>query len=420
MKSDAEICEILNAYDLDGGRRRARRLTALCAAAAAVAAGVVFALPAVAQARDDQQTAAVAIGDSYISGEGGRWQGNAAPWTSGGDWWGTDRAAYACSYLSDLESAERRCLRDPRRVYGDSYSNGCDRSDIAEISSAKLPMQHAINLACSGAETNNVIAGDQPFKGEPPQADQLASLAGKYDIKLIVVSIGGNDLGFSKIMEACGEAFVLGKTPCSVEGGATRDHFDGALTALRENVQAALTSIVNTMEAAHHPRSSYRLVLQSYPEPVPVSTQYRYWQTERRYTTGGCPLYNVDNDWAYNTILPDVRVRQRQAAQAVGADFLDLTNAFAGHELCSKQDRQALSVEDLDHPIPASSAEWIRFVTKWTQGIKQESIHPNAYGQQALGDCLHKLQAAGAGSFSCTGAAGKSPQDMVLDPLRKN
>ncbi|RAG80320.1 hypothetical protein DN069_38755, partial [Streptacidiphilus pinicola] len=123
------------------------------------------------------------MGDSYISGEAGRWLGNSDDTSGSRD--GTDRAYVNGSY-------------DPTVVYGPTYNSGCDRSDTAEVNSAPgLAQSTRINIACSGATTANVLRaadGGQSFKGEAPQADQLAQLAATDDVQTIVLSIGGNDL----------------------------------------------------------------------------------------------------------------------------------------------------------------------------------------------------------------------------------
>src|SRR3954447_18039437 len=154
--------------------------------------GVVLIMaPAAIAAPGSGPTALVSLGDSYISGEGGRFQGNSNdPFGSRN---GTDRA-----YVKTLFGG----YYDVTRVYlGGSDANGCNRSDTALIRSAVLPVQERINLACSGAETPDIL--NRVFKGEQPQADQLAAVAAAKNVKLIALSIGGNDLGFANIISAC-------------------------------------------------------------------------------------------------------------------------------------------------------------------------------------------------------------------------
>ena len=84
-------------------------------------------------------TAAVALGDSFISGEGGRWLGNSADPAGSRD--GTDRAAFACGPLG--------CHYEAARVYGATAENGCHRADTAPIESPSLDVDRRVNLACS-------------------------------------------------------------------------------------------------------------------------------------------------------------------------------------------------------------------------------------------------------------------------------
>jgi hypothetical protein len=148
-------------------------------------------------------TAAVSLGDSYISGEAGRWQGNSIDPLLDRD--GTDRAFTGTGY-------------DLSRVYlPPSDTDGCHRSDVAEIRSGPLPVNERVNVACSGAQTRNIFrsaSGGQGQNGELPQADQLAAVARQKRVELVVLSIGGNDLGFFSIVNACLQAYETGGPPC--------------------------------------------------------------------------------------------------------------------------------------------------------------------------------------------------------------
>src|ERR1700710_3175756 len=126
---------------------------------------LLFSVPASAR-----PTAIVAMGDSFISGEGGRWLGNGSePF---GTRSGTDRAAFGCGALG--------CEYDAARIYGASEANGCHRSDVAPIESAPIAVEVKVNLACSGATARDLWPGDEggtAHSGAPPQADQLAVVA---------------------------------------------------------------------------------------------------------------------------------------------------------------------------------------------------------------------------------------------------
>src|SRR6478672_6240124 len=136
----------------------------------------------------------VAVGDSYISGEAGRWAGNAS----------------SESYVDALGST---AYYDNSTNSGETIS-GCHRSKSNE--SAIGGGVVGKNLACSGAKTATTpYASGSDFKpgldfyddgaGHQGQAKMLQSYAGAHNVKLIVISIGGNDYRFADIVQDCVE-----------------------------------------------------------------------------------------------------------------------------------------------------------------------------------------------------------------------
>lgn len=341
-------------------------------------------------------TALVTLGDSFMSGEGGRWQGNSNNPLLSRD--GTDRAYLGWGTY------------DPHVVYGTSYDNGCNRSDSAEGHSSGV-MQVQINLACSGATTANVIsaqAGGQPFKGEAPQADQLLAVAKRYNVKVIALSIGGNDLGFSTIIQDCILSYTTGASPCNAQEQA---NVEAQLGAVQANVEAAIKSIQATM--AQVKDTDYRIILQSAPSPLPRAAEMRYPEgTWDRWHTGGCPFWDVDATWARDTLVNEISTMLATAATDTGADFLDLSNTLQGREVCSVSD----ALVNGSTPPSDVTSEWARFlVTGIVQGQSQESFHPNYYGQLALGRCLALMAASPTlNKAACQNTPGAGTAAMYL------
>jgi hypothetical protein len=150
-------------------------------------AGVALALVSAGEADGSPGspgTAIVSLGDSFISGEGGRWLGNGSePF---GTRSGTDRAATDCDGWGG-------CEYEPELVYGSSEESGCHRSDAAPVESAPVAVGEKVNLACSGARIENVwpaAMGGLPHFGQPPQADALGEVARRADVKMVVVTVG--------------------------------------------------------------------------------------------------------------------------------------------------------------------------------------------------------------------------------------
>ncbi|MFC9995487.1 GDSL-type esterase/lipase family protein [Nocardia sp. NPDC127526] len=384
--------ESVEPYDVCGGRpliirnRIESSMRATFALLSVIALGSAPLTMAHAERPGDPMVV-VALGDSFISGEGGRWAGNSnEPFAERS---GTDRAWTGTGY-------------DVFRIYGTTYG-GCHRSDSAEVFSAfghtDLDAAHresttrdgvkSINLACSGAESRHIV--DTAFKGEPPQSAQLATLAETNRIGVVVLSIGGNDLELSSILRAC--AMDWGTTsPC---GAGQHDVVMQRIPAMRHTIVAAIDSIRGAMRGAGHPDSSYRLIIQSYPSPVPGS----FRDPGDGYVTAlinGTPFYMSDMKWLHDVVTPAISQEIRAIALDQGAEFLDLSHALEGREVRNPKTVQGAAIAD---------AEWVRFLSSTAQGDLQESFHPNYYGQQRLGKCLEDAIEHPASEYVCSNDA---------------
>jgi hypothetical protein len=344
-------------------------------------------------------TAIVSLGDSFISGEAGRWQGNAL--NMFGTRNGTDRAA-SC-FLGIF------CSYDPSRVYGSSYSNACDRSDVATIKSAAISVNEKINLACSGAQTQNIwraSQGGQAYKGEAPQADQLLTVAQQKNVKLIVLTISANDFGFANMVINCASSWVLGLGPCNQSQQAS---LQAALPGAQNGLRKAIDEVRAVMASAGYSPLQWRFVIAGYASPIPAAANVRYSGADR-WNLGGCPFYDSDFDWAKNTATPFIIDSMRAVAAEKSVQFLDVRNALSGHEICNTSS----SLVGSGGPNPVSN-EWVRWVnTGLVQGDAQESVHPNAYGQRAIGKCVSLIYGQTSGNWSCQNTPGQNYNAMTL------
>lgn len=407
-------------------------------------------------------TAVVSMGDSFISGEGGRWNGNAlSPFGCRAD---TDRAC-RWEWVDVLQEVHidvpgvgwlvKTITRwayvpvwmpthDASRVYGASAASGCHRSDTAEVNAAITGIDAHINLACSGGTAEDVYRAGvssnaqcdveanrwstpgcgQVFKGEQPQATELVSKANENQVKLIVVSIGGNDLRFADIVTDCVYAYILSpaQSPrrCSTPSAgyddwpafvnAKLDLNDHTSDTVANRVRKTIDEIRAAMETpqgqggAGYSPDQYRILLQSYPSPIPRASEMAYPESlalpfdvpssvlgvlglslSNGRITLGCPFWNVDATWARDTLVPRLSDTLEAVAIEKRVAFLDLRDFLQTREVCSTSTTMNL----VWGPPSETSAEWARSVyTGFVQGEKQESIHPNAYAQQGLQRCL--------------------------------
>lgn len=328
----------------------------------------------------------VSMGDSFISGEAGRWAGNTATMSpSVHDALGPD--AY---WDNPTHTAERTV--------------GCHRSESAEVHIGHgVP---SINIACSGATTST--AGGKPgidfydSAGLQGQALILQQFASNHDVDMIVVSIGGNDFGFSSIITSCVIDFITSTAQVpnycsddpSVSANFTPDNVAAKTTAIRN----ALDRIRLAMSNAGYAQSSYTIVVQTYPSPMPTAAGIRYPETvSDRFNTGGCAFWNADADWANTVALPTINSAVRDAVtQAGGTNIkvLNVDNAFNGRRLCETgtalYEEQWLPTYSWTTPGAVDNREWVNRIRPFDASPyqMQESFHPGYWGQLALRNCV--------------------------------
>jgi hypothetical protein len=384
-----------------GGARMRLAITVMIAVVVALLAVIGSPTARSKAAPGSGPTAIVSLGDSFISGEAGRWNGNSLNITGTRD--GTDRAA-SCFFIF--------CSYDATRVYGSSYSNGCHRSDVATIMSAAISVNQKINLACSGAQSVNVWRGSQggqSFKGEAPQADQLLTVAQQKNVKLVVLTIMANDVNFAGHVINCTADWILGLGPCNQ---AEQASLQAQMPAAQDGLRKSIDEVRAVMAAAGYSPSQWKFVVAGYASPVPAAADVRYSGSDR-WWTGGCPFYNEDFNWAKNVATPFIVDSMRAVTAEKGVQFLDVRDSLSGHEICHKNS----SLVGSSGPNPVIH-EWVRWVnTGCCQGDAQESVHPNAFGERALGKCVALIYGKASGNWTCRNTPGQNYNAMTLTSI---
>jgi hypothetical protein len=393
------------------------------ASAHAGRAGILGSAPTAAK------TVAVSMGDSFISGEGASLVGNMYD-SNKKDAAGMSAANYRSGLYTDMWG---------KPIPADATGWLCHRSTVAEIRSAQLPNTDlTANLACSGAVSADVLTSD--YNGLPPQIKQLEQLAhdSKYKITTVVLSIGGNDLEFSKVIKHCVQ--VLQHNLCGQEEENDTYFTPAIRNKVLTRVVNTVTQIRRTLTSNGYAPDSYRFVLQSYPSIFAPASQRRNVSTDKFAECPGTGLSNETVNWADSYVTPWINGLVRDAAQQTDVTFLDLSRALNGHTMC---DVNTDFIKDKSgaRPASASRAEWVAALLPWPartavidglswlspgrwfestsvtntlKGRENESFHPNYYGQQALGACLRKAVASGAKSAACVGAPNADPEDVTV------
>jgi hypothetical protein len=209
---------------------------------------------------------------------------------------------------------------------GDYYSasGSCDRSASAYSAlwaAANDPASY-VSEACYGATTGDVISS------------QLPALSSSTT--LVSVTAGGDNVGFSSVMEKC----VLLPTSFCVS----------AIDSAEAEAEADLPGALNTMLAdiaAHAP--SAKVVVVGYPEFYDLSK------------SSGCIGLSTADRTDLNQGAAVLDSLLQAAAQRNGDVFADVRPGFAGHQICDS-DSYMNSVDWTDlgfsyHPNTAGQAD---------------------------------------------------------------
>lgn len=265
----------------------------------------------------------VSMGDSYSSGEGTR------------------------NYDGDTIDRDNKCHRGPNawpRMFG---------------------VRRGHHMACSGATFDHLYSGQAGAPDDRGQLNWLKDIAANEQIDTVLITMGGNDIGFSSIVRSCwiGPGECLGDMNAMV----------GKLQAMKANAEQAYRNIYDASGAR-------RVVVVGYPDitPGPNETACNWTTTEevRRIDEFAGKLESTLHD----------------AAASAGAEYVSTRNALNGHELCT-------------------SDKWVKpLLKRRIIGYKNEMGHPTYHGQVAIKDRVTSELARITGS--CT---ARNNVSMLID-----
>jgi hypothetical protein len=347
----------------------------------------------------------VTVGDSYISGEAGRWAGSSNTSSSYAD------ALGSTAYFDNATHTAETINRCHRSASQESYIGGG---------------VNGLNLACSGAKTSTFTSSDGYFKpgldfynsgGNQGQALMLQNFAATHNVQMVVVSIGGNDFNFASIIQQCVTDFLGSpswwKDYCNDDSSVTSNFTSSNVAAVRANIKNALLNLRTAMRNAGYADNAWTLLVQNYPSPVPNGSGFRYSESGyTRQNTGGCGFWNNDANWANGTALPTINTAVTGAATdsaMTNVKTLNLATAFNGRRLCENTVGlyEEKGLTSWTQAGAVDQTEWINQIrTVSTAGSDyyiQESLHPNYWAQLALRACVRQAWNAGTPrSGACT------------------
>jgi hypothetical protein len=344
----------------------------------------------------------VTLGDSYISGEAGRWAGSSNDSEAPAD------ALGAHAYHDNASGTAEVIPKCHRSRSAEAYIGGG---------------AGGLNLACSGARTTTSNGDD--FKpgldfyddgaGHLGQAKMLQQFAVSHNVKQVVVSIGGNDFNFASIVTQCVSDFLLSPSwypdYCKDDSSVVANFTSANVTAVRARIATGFQNVRTAMRNAGYADGGWTLLVQTYPSPIPAGSGFRYGQSGyTRQSVGGCGFWNADADWANSTALVTINNTVRAAIDQSGLTstrLLELQSAFNGRRLCEKTVGlyEEVGLTSWTQPTAVDKTEWInqiRTVTTVDSNYYiQESLHPNYWAQLAVRSCVRQSYTQNRGG-TCT------------------
>lgn len=302
------------------------------------------------------------------------------------------------------------------------YQDGTDRSGVnlchRSVNAYSVDVARALDLrltfrACDGAKIEEYYLWNIKQKEEPSQREAFAGLK-KDQVKLVTLSLGGNDVGFGKVAENCAVTKVFRRADTlallgpifflSVAGlPDCRGQVDKARAAL-----PTLTNLTTQRECqppvAQPPRPgtptpppcttrstrklvdlyrdirrqapNARILVLGYPRLFPIRPQ--------GYCSTGFPptVITVAEMTSINRFTDELNRATRLAIAQANAtrprgetesaiEYVDVQDAFAGHDACVDSDQE----------------RWVNRLRNLVfESSRNESFHPTIEGQAAFRD----------------------------------
>lgn len=276
--------------------------------------------------------------------------------------------------LGDSYSSGEGSGRYYRRT--DTAANACHRSPLAYaplLDQSRRSLRLTDFVACSGATTHDLYAPNHSYAGEPAQLTALTTRT-----KVVTLTIGGNDLGFTEIVGAClqtavDQRFRCSENPLLTGAVAARTAALAGLATVPDAQGFPITAVGQVLAdiAARAPRA--KIYLAGYPELF-GSDADDYTRDPSAPSGSSCVLNAgvaaridyADAQWFLRSTrtVNAVFAQAVQQARAAGVRATYVApSTFDGHGLCDEY-------RSYIQPLVITGGQ-----------IQPESLHPTVAGQ---------------------------------------
>jgi lysophospholipase L1-like esterase len=231
---------------------------------------------------------------------------------------------------------------------------GCLRSDhnFAHLAAAQLG-QSLRDVSCSGATTDDMTQSQDVTPGpNPPQFNALSA-----DTRTVTLQIGGNDIGFTEIIENCATVSPFGH-PCQ-DRYVVNGHDE-----IAARIAATAPKVAAVIQGIHARAPQARVFVVNYAAILP-ETGRGCWPT--------VPLAWADVPYLRG-VEKSLNAMLAQQAAANGATTVDDYTASIGHDACK-----------------SSSTKWVEPLIPTHAAAP---FHPNARGEAGIAGVVAAAVAA--------------------------
>ncbi|HET7320195.1 MAG TPA: GDSL-type esterase/lipase family protein [Candidatus Saccharimonadales bacterium] len=310
----------------------------------------------------------LALGDSYSSGEG------------------------VFEYVSGTDTSNNLCHQSaksyPYLLTNDLFNSAgghtvaCSGAVTDDITSKDIAYMGQVNDNIRRKDRNNITRILADFT---PGYIAQHEFAKKYQPRIMTVGIGGNDIGFVDILEACIEPHVRGNT-CY---GSYEDRLE-----LADTIDRAYPKWVDMYRQLQATSPNTAIYAIGYPHIAQVGGDCAI---NVHLNAGEVELAQYLIDYL-NTVI-------KKAATDSGVTYVDISHALDGHKLCEATNASVA----LNGLTAGNDVAHI---------VGNESYHPNALGheliEQAILQQTHNFTPATASSSGTSTAPSKISSDNPL------
>jgi hypothetical protein len=248
---------------------------------------------------------------------------------------------------------------------GDSFAAGstldptyqtnalCDRSSLGyPYLLKKFSQSPLVDVACGGGTTTDLLA--PRLIGSTLLPPQIAAVTSST--KVVTLTVGGNDVGFSQLAQCLAEAMMLPDPTAQALAVNICLQPLGDTAALAAKVYAMSQGLAASLLAIHAQAPEARIFVSNYPLVLGLNGDGTCANIPS-YLVGGVAPVDAANA-QLNAVIGGVVMET--AAAGVPVTLVDVVPAFAGHGLCSA-------------------------TTPLINGL----LHPSAQGQQVYADAFN-------------------------------